>query len=108
MQAGERRAMERFSLNLPGLLSMVDKSGEEKSFEVKSENICAGGAFLIVDKPPPVGTDFKMDLVLSFKPDLKSKETKTHIRVSGTVLRKYEQGIGVRFDKEYDISPVKQ
>ena len=97
--------MERFSLELPALLSIVDESGTQKAFEVMTKNICSGGAFFITDKPMSVETDLKMDLILSLNKDDKFKEKKTRIDISGSVIRAEEQGIAVCFDKKYNISP---
>ncbi len=58
MIAVEKRQMERFSLELPASLSMKDESGKQKAFELMTRNICAGGAFLLTDKPLSVGTSF--------------------------------------------------
>jgi hypothetical protein len=102
----ERRKMERFSLELTALLSVVDEGGIQKSFEATTNNICSGGAFFLTDKPMSVGTDLKMDLILSLKKDNKFKNRKTHIDVSGSVIRTEENGIAVFFDKKYNISPL--
>jgi len=100
---GERREMERFSLEIPALISMVNRSGHPKAFETMTNNICAGGAFFITDTPMSVGTDVKMDLILSVKAD---KAKKARIDVAGRVIRTNEHGIAVCFDKKYNISPL--
>ena len=98
--------MERFSLELPALLSTADERGIQKRFDVMTKNICSGGAFFITDKILSVGTDVKMDLILSLNKDDKLKEKKTHIDVSGAVIRTDEHGIAVCFDTKYNISPL--
>jgi hypothetical protein len=102
----ERRKMERFSLELPALISMVDGSGIQKSFEAMTKNVCSGGAFFITDKPMSVGTDVKMGMILSIKKDNKFIEQKTYVDVSGSVIRTEKHGIAVCFDKKYNISPL--
>lgn len=102
----ERRTMERFALEVPALVSVVDKYGQSTAFEAKTSNICAGGAFFVTDTSVPVGTDVKMDLVLSFRTDDKIKKQKTHIDISGSVIRADERGVAVCFDKKYHISPL--
>jgi hypothetical protein len=97
--------MERFSFELPALLSTVDKSGQPKAFEVMTKNICAGGAFFITDKPLSVGTDVKMDLIISLKKVNKISNKKAHINVSGSVIRTDEKGMAICFDEKYTISP---
>ncbi len=107
MHEGERRSMERFPLKLPGLLSVVDENGKEKTFDVMAENICAGGAFCTIDEPLPVGTRVQLDLILSFKLNFNGKRKKSHINISGSVARTYEHGMAIRFGKKYNISPIK-
>lgn len=97
--------MERFSLELPALLSMTDAAGKPKAFEVKTKDICSGGAFFVTDKVMPIGTDVKMDLIFSLKKVDQFKDKKTHIDVSGAVVRAEKQGVAVCFDKNYNISP---
>ena len=101
----ERRQMERFSLELPTSLFVVDETGKQKSFETMSKNICSGGACFAIDQPLSVGTDVKMDLVLILDKANKLETKKTRINVSGSVIRANEQGIAVCFDKKYNISP---
>lgn len=99
----ERRKMERFSLELPALLSIVDESGNPKTLEAMTNNICAGGVYCLMDKPLSVGTDVKMDLTIS----LKKVNKKTRINVSGSVIRTEDQGMAVCFGKRYRIEPFK-
>jgi hypothetical protein len=102
----ERRKMERFSLEVPAMLSIMDKSGQPMALEVTTDNICAGGAFFITDTHMSVGTDVGMDLILSLKANDKIEEKKTRIDISGRVIRTDERGVAVCFDNKYNISPL--
>ncbi|MGB2929738.1 MAG: hypothetical protein WBB70_12575 [Desulfobacterales bacterium] len=48
----------------------------------------------------------KMDLILPKDKFKIGKRVKTHIDVSGSVIRTEQQGMAVCFDKKYYISPV--
>ena len=98
--------MDRFTLELPALISMMDESGKTKAFEVMTKNICAGGAFLLTDKPLSVGTDLKMDLILPLDNLKKMGGRPARIDVSGTVIRTESQGMAVCFNKKYNIEPL--
>ena len=98
--------MDRFTLELPALISMMDESGKTKSFEVMTKNICAGGAFLLLDNPLAVGTDVKMDLILPLENIPKMEGQGSRIDVSGAVVRTESQGMAVCFDKKYTIEPL--
>jgi len=97
--------MERFVLRFPALLTMMDESGNPRAFEVMIRDICAGGAFFKTSTPLSIGTQVKMDLILPENKFKIRKRVKTHIDVSGSVVRKEKQGIAVYFDKKYSISP---
>ena len=66
MDEPDRRKMERFDLELPAKFTWTGNDKNHKSIELMTSNICAGGAFLITDRPLPKGTDVKMDLILPF------------------------------------------
>ena len=97
--------MDRFTLELPALISMINESGKTRAFEVMTKNICAGGAFLLTDKPLSVGTDLKMNLILSLDNLKKMGGRSSRIDVSGSVVRTELKGMAVCFDKKYSIEP---
>jgi DNA-binding NarL/FixJ family response regulator len=99
----EKRTMERFHLELPTELSVIGKDGEQKLHELWTNNICAGGAFFETNRSLPVGTVLKMDLVLSLVELKKLEGKKTHIKISGVVIRSYPEGMAVRFQDKYQI-----
>lgn len=101
----EKRKMERFNLELPALLSIVDESGKQRAAEFMISNICSGGAFFKTDEPLSVGTDIKMDLILPLDKFNKIGGKKSRVDVSGSVIRTEKHGMAVCFDKKYSISP---
>jgi hypothetical protein len=101
----EKREMERFDLELPALLSMMDESGNQRAVEFMISNICAGGAFFKTDEPLSIGTEVKMDLILPLDKFKKFGRKRSHVDVSGSVIRTDEQGMAVCFDKKYRIMP---
>lgn len=100
-----RRRMERFDLELTAYLSRDDNSKNQKSFEFITSNICAGGAFFKTDTPLTVGTRAKLAIVLPLGKFKNVKHKKTHIHVSGSVIRTDQQGMAVSFDRKYKILP---
>ena len=105
MNFTEKRKLERFSLELPALLSIMDEGGKQRAFEVMISNICSGGTFFKTKKPLSVGTDVKMDLILPLNKFNKFGDKKSRIDVSGSVIRTEEQGVAVCFDRKYRIMP---
>ncbi len=102
----EKREMERFTLALPALISMMDENENQRAFEVMISNICAGGAFFKTDNPLSVGTDVKMDLILPLDKFKKYGGKRSRVDVSGSVIRTTDQGMAVCFDKNFQISPL--
>ena len=101
----ERRKLERFNLELPALLSVIDESGTPKAAKYMINDICSGGAFFKTDAPLSVGTDVKMDLILPIDKLNKSGGNRSRIYVSGSVIRTEKHGMAVCFNKKYRITP---
>jgi hypothetical protein len=104
MNVTEKREMERFALNLPALLSIKDDRGNRRAFEFMIRDICAGGAFFKTDNPLSVGTHVKMDLILPLAKFNQTGNKRSHVNISGSVIRTESQGMAVCFDKKYSIS----
>ncbi|MBW1709624.1 MAG: PilZ domain-containing protein [Deltaproteobacteria bacterium] len=105
MPDNERRAIERFSLELPGQISISDK-GNEESINLLTKDICAGGAFFHTEQPLPIGTSVRIDLVLSLEKLKKLEGRKALIKVSGQVIRSDTQGMAICFNKDYQLTPL--
>ena len=97
--------MERFDLELPALLSIMNESGNQRAAEFMISNICAGGAFFKTDDPLPVWTEVKMDLILPLERLSKTGGKRSHVDISGSVIRTDDQGMAVCFEKRYRIKP---
>ena len=104
MSDREKRKLERFSLKLPGQISVVGEENQE-TLDFVTRDICAGGAFFHTENPLPIGTLVKIDLVLSLKELKKLEADKALIKVTGAVIRTDENGMAIYFDESYKISP---
>ncbi len=102
----EKRQMDRYDFELPALLSMMDANGNQRAVEVIISNICAGGALFKTDHPLSVGTDVKMDLILTSDKFKKFETKRSRVHVSGSVIRMESQRMAVCFDKNFKISPL--
>ena len=105
MVGTEKRKMERFDLELPAWLYVVDETGEQEPFEYKTKNICAGGAYFDTDSPFAIGTDVNVNIVLTLNNLKPFGGKKSRIYVSGSVIRTDRHGMAVCFDKRYSIMP---
>ena len=105
MNESDRRKLERFDLRLPTKLFWTGKDKEQETIELMTNNICAGGAYLITNSPLPKGTEVKMDVTLQADKVHESKKPLSVIDVSGYVIRTDHQGMAICFNREYRIMP---
>jgi len=101
----ENRKMERFSLDLAGLLSINGKS-EQGLQKLQTIDICAGGALFQTSETVPLGTEISVDLVLPLDRFKEIKTKRALIEVRGKVIRKENNGMAVCFESWYKISPI--
>lgn len=101
----QKRKMERFPLRLPVNIAVAGAE-EEEALTCLTNDACAGGVFIETDKPLPISTEVKLDLVLPYV-ELKNFEGKgVIVKVSGEVIRIGETGMAIRFHEDYQIWPL--
>jgi len=99
----DERKLERFTLELVASISVSGKEGEEKDLKFNTSDISSGGAFFNTEKPLPVGTEIKLDMVLPLDKLKKLKGKQAKIEVSGAVVRIDQEGMAISFKKDYQI-----
>lgn len=97
------RGMERFRLKLPTTISTINSDGVEEKLDFFTANICAGGAFINATQPLPLGSEMKIELILSIDALKKLKGNKVKINVTGEVIRVDDGGMAVKFDDRFVI-----
>jgi len=105
MKMQEQRAFERFDLNVPATIEVMPQC-REKILNLKTRDICAGGAFFHTAQPLAEGTDVRLDIVLDIDRIKRLTGGSSHIRVKGRVLRLEFEGMAVRFHKKYKITAL--
>jgi len=101
----ERRKIERFTFGLPARLSAGPRDSA-KTFELKTRDISAGGAFLYTRTPLPIGSKVSVEIVLPLDQLKTLVGKRSSVSVMGQVVRKDDQGMAVRFEESYRISPL--
>lgn len=113
-----RRDQERFSLNLQARISSRHGNDDTAVFETVAANISAGGAFLTTYHAFPLAskvtvqfyisvTDLKkLKFVLSMESLKQITGDHTWVTTTGVVIRTEDNGVGVIFDTDYQITPV--
>ena len=110
MQPIEKRKLERFNLEVLATVSITVADGVEEKLDLKTKDVCSGGAYFRTGQSFPIGTEMQINLVLpleKFK-TLPDHCEKVVVNLSGKVLRIEPDGIGVSFDETYDIRPVQK
>jgi len=105
----EQRQLERFDLEIPAKIGVMDSGQEEEILNILTTNVCSGGAFFHTTQTLPEGTPVKLDLILPLEKLRKLKEghQQAYIKVSGMVLRSESTGMAICFDEDYRIRPCR-
>lgn len=92
----ERRALERFDLNLP---AVVEIPGRE-SLRLTTVDVSSGGAFFLSDRPIPERTEVTVELGLEVGELWRMRgDGRIPLRLSGRVLRSGAGGLAVAFEE---------
>ena len=106
----ERRKLERFIIELPAKIEVVSTDQRDRLFNLFTKDISSGGAYFRTQKPLPVGTEVRVDLVLpldKLKKFLNDRE-KVTVNVTGTVLRAEPRGMAIGFSEDYKFGSAKK
>ena len=104
--AAERRRLERFSLDVPAVISTRGPHiGRHHRFTAHTRDVSANGAFIYLDQAPGVGTRVRveMEFTIDSLPELLNVPEHVHIKVNGRVIRRNSEGVGVQFDDQLKI-----
>ncbi len=115
----ERREQERFSLNLQAKISYRFKENQSSMIDTVAANISSGGAFIETSHKFPMASKVKIEFSLSFA-DLKRlrfilsmkslrqfTDKNIWVSASGIVIRQEKNGVGIIFDTDYQLTPMK-
>ncbi|MGB3210661.1 MAG: PilZ domain-containing protein [Desulforhopalus sp.] len=115
----ERREQKRFTLNLQARISYRHAEDQSPVIDTMAANISSGGAFLKTDNLFPMATKVQIEFYISIE-DLKrlrfilSMESLKQLSgkniwvvANGIVIRQEEDGVGIIFDTDYQLTPMK-
>ena len=103
----EQREFERFDLELPARAEVETPGRKMAPFSLKTSDISAGGAFFHTAQPFSEGTKVQLNLILVVEKLKKLTGSQCNIKVMGTVVRSEEDGMAIRFQRDYDITSTK-
>lgn len=118
MSGDESRQHERFSVRIKTKVSAETLSGKTPIMEFRTANISSGGAFIETDNPLPLVSKVRLEFLLSLE-DLQALKfvlsldtlkawngNRLWVSATGIVLRCQEDGMGIMFDENYQISAM--
>jgi hypothetical protein len=102
----EKRKLTRFTLQVPAKIEVVRSDDKSETLDLRTSNICAGGAFFPTQQTLPRGTDVKLALRLPLDrlKDLVDFK-RVSVEVDGTVVRSESKGMAISFSRHYQIVP---
>jgi hypothetical protein len=100
----EQRAMNRFDLRLPVLINHCEQEMEQPPMALSTKNICAGGAYLLTDKPLPLESKVIMNVILPF--NSQPEGNRSSVKIGGSVIRVDDIGMAIAFEKTYSMWPI--
>lgn len=104
--ARERRRLERFSIDVPAIVSTRGAPlAPHHRYKAHTRDISANGAFICLEQAPGIGTRVRleMQLVIDSLPELINVPEHVCIKVNGKVVRQNADGVGVIFDAQLRI-----
>jgi len=113
-----RREQERFSLNLQAKISYRHAKDQTQVIDTVAANISSGGAFLSTDHIFPLASKVvikfylhvadlrKLKFILSVESLKQIQGDHTWVSATGIVIRQTNDGVGVIFDTDYQITPI--
>ncbi len=96
--------MQRFSMELPAVISCVTPDRDKTSLRLITTNVSAGGALFPPRSAVPLHSRVEIDLFLPPKNVFGAKSSGAHVRVYGRVIRNDDTGMAVQFMNRYRIS----
>ena len=115
----ERREQKRFSLNLQAKISYRHVEDQPPMIDTVAANISSGGAFIQTSHKFPMAAKVKVDFYLNldelkklrFILSMESLKQLTGkniwVSANGIVIRQQDSGVGIIFDTDYQITPMK-
>lgn len=103
----EKRSLERYCLTVPVKIELADNP-DNSGLEATTKDVSSGGTFLTLERELEVGQKVRLKLYLSINKlqEFFEMDNQVRIDVSGEVIRKEQNGVGIQFDKKYTILPI--
>ena len=104
----EKRKRDRYFIDVPVKLLLSAEDKEQETLTVHTKNISSEGVLLSTDTVLSQGSKVKMEMVLPVNKLLEmiGEQKKVLVRVNGKVIRTGDEGMAVKFDRDYQITAM--
>ena len=103
----ERRACERFQLELPARVE-ANSLGKKEIFEFQSKDVSAAGVLLLgTEGQFTEGTRCKLELIVTSEKIKELTGVQGLIKIEGTIVRSTPDGVAICFDGDCEILGLK-
>ncbi len=107
MTGSERRGIKRFGLQIPTIVISADPARQTEKLCLLSRDLSGFGGFFTGHKDLLLDSLVDLRIILDFNNSCGSQANRySVIEVEGRVLRKEREGVAIRFDGKFRISPV--
>ena len=107
MKESERRGIKRFGLQIPTMIMSADPMQQTEKLCLLSRDLSGYGGFFTGQKDLTLDSLVDLRIILDFNTSSGSESNRySVIEVEGRVLRKEREGVAIRFDGKFSISPV--
>ncbi|MBU2487993.1 MAG: PilZ domain-containing protein [Proteobacteria bacterium] len=106
MKPENRRSMERYNLKIPAKVRPC--SAPARAISLSTSDVSAGGAYFLCTEPLEEKTRVYVSLFLLPKGGIQGESSGARVRVQGTVVRTDGQGMAIRFDRRFRMTPLSQ
>ena len=101
------RELERFNLELPALVEVLESNQKNIRCYPMMRDISGNGGYFLTKNPLAVNTRIKVGLIFEInKPDASERKGHFFLEFTGKVIRVDASGMAVRFDQDYQHVPV--
>ncbi len=107
MTGSERRGIKRFGLQIPTMIMSTDPARQTEKLCLLSRDLSGYGGFFIGQKDLSLDSLVDLRIILDFNTSCGAEsERYSVIEVEGKVLRTEREGVAIRFDGKFKISPI--
>jgi hypothetical protein len=102
----DKRRLQRFRIGVPAHIEARSGLAQSIHMDLLSRDVCADGAFFLTTRPLDIDTRVWVKMQLIPRKLAGNRGKRAQITITGTVLRADASGMAIRFNPNYQMSPL--